>query len=219
MFSKLCWNAEYVKEECWRKLSSMGVKPSFPVVVEPILYEPQTHFTSTGRRRVINNRRMVVKYQLTTFQKINNQIYQDVGTQRRMTLLPKRKLHRADFKRLCQKYPRWGVEHLAEFRFEFIKSDIDEDGLLNFVEYCSSLDRLDDDSLEEDRLSVFQQHVSLEFPEHVDFEEFIHCCDLLYQARTKQADNVQLIEVEPCGNSNSSGDSLEHTVEENNRNS
>ncbi|XP_077998749.1 uncharacterized protein LOC144451716 [Glandiceps talaboti] len=195
MSSKLCWNVEYAWEECRRSLSNMGMKPSFPVYVEPILYEPQDHFTSTGRRRVVNNRKMVVKYHLTEFQKINNQIYQDVVTQRRMTNFPKRKLHRVDFRKLHQKYPQWALENLSEFRVEFMAFDTDQDGLLNFEECCNTLTQLGNDSSHQVRDRLFYENVSMDFPEHVDFEEFVNMCDKLAKLPPeRESVQVQLIE-------------------------
>lgn len=160
----------------------MGLAPSFPIEMEPVSFEPSEFFSSTGKRRVVDNQELVVRCHATSFHRIHENIYGDMLEARRKFLVPRQHLEKVDFDELSREYPHWNAANIAEFRIEFINHDQDEDALLNFEDTCRTLDKLGDNSPLDLRYHYYKEAMTPEL-EKLDFHDFLKLCEMLRKAR------------------------------------
>ncbi|XP_072031667.1 uncharacterized protein [Amphiura filiformis] len=160
----------------------MGLAPSFPIEMEPVSFEPNEFFSSTGTRRIIGDQELRLHCQETSFHQIHEQIYKGMIENRRKFQMPKEHLEVVNFDELCRQHPRFTPANVAEFRIEFIQCDIDKDALLDFNEICNALDRLGDNSEHDLRYNCYTEAMTAQLSK-VDFRDFLVLCELICQSR------------------------------------
>ncbi|XP_071833289.1 uncharacterized protein [Apostichopus japonicus] len=160
----------------------MGLAPSFPIEMEPVYFERAEIYSSTGRRLQPSDHRMAVSQPETPFHVIHEAIYKEMVDTRRTTHKPREQLENVDFDQIVEKYSRFSLGNIAEFRLEFINFDRDNDALLSFDDVCNSLDKLGDDSKEELRRQAYVEVMPQKL-EMCDFQTFVALCDALSRKR------------------------------------
>ena len=169
---------------CLRGLK-MGLAPSFPIEMEPVHFEPAEIFSSTGKRRVVDEEALQV---VRCGESIEEDLYRDIVTRNHT---PYDHIEQINFDQLTEKYPNWTRSNIAEFRLEFIKHDDDDDALLNYDEVSNVLDKLGDDSPTNIRFHCFVQTMKSkigcpELGNKVDFHDFLDLCHLLCRVRVRE---------------------------------
>ncbi|XP_065842656.1 uncharacterized protein [Oscarella lobularis] len=149
----------------------MGCSPSFPLVYQPIAYEPQDRFSDTGQYKGPAVEREV-NAQLSFFHVLHTHFWETFIQERQRRLKAKEKFLSADVTELKQMFPLWSEEEISDLKLRFQMLDLNSDGLLDEREIDSLLDDLGDTSSPEERRKYFVECDS-DGSDGIDFIEFL----------------------------------------------
>ena len=150
----------------YKKYTSMGAAPTFPVQRVPITFESAKTYTSSGKK----DWSRCTRVNITEFEKSTQKHFENVIEKRRCAKEAREKLD--DLTPFLDKYEQWTARDIEDLRTQFMSFDINGDGLIDFPELDRALNELGDKSTSGARRAYFDA-IDVDHSDSIDFEEFL----------------------------------------------
>ena len=152
----------------------------YPLDITPMCFDQRDHFDAAGNR-VVNVAETICP---SHYKQAQKPFWDRILEEKAKSSRAKQKFTERSVAEYIDLYPEWKEVDLTNLRDQFMSFDTNEDGLIDFDELSTVLDRLGDKTSAAERVAYFGT-VDTDGSNGVDFEEFL---ELVHQVIMGSAD-------------------------------